>query len=299
MDYTELILRAPAAQAETVSAIAELAADSFYLEDYTDLADCEKNVYFSDELLNKDKSTGIWHLYLDDAAGAEAARSLLNERLQAAGIPHEIAFTCVKGADWENSWKQFYKPFYAASGVLVCPVWERPSPKDGDIVISINPGMAFGSGTHETTRLVIGVLTESIAGGEYLLDMGCGSGIFAIAALKLGAARAVAADISGEAIKMTAENAELNSLSDRLTVMEAHEAERLSGFSIITANIVADVIIGYADFFASALIKGGRLIASGIISGREQETADALSAAGLTLIKGSREKEWNAMVFQK
>lgn len=299
MDYTELILRAPTAEADTVSAIAALAADGFYLEDYSDLLSVEKNVYFSDELLNKDTAFCLWHLYLEKPEQAAAAREYLADRLLAAGIEHEITVADVAGADWENSWKRYYKPFYVAGRVLICPSWEQADPAPGDIVIRIDPGMAFGSGTHETTRLVIEALFESIKGGERVLDMGCGSGILAVTAIKLGAASAVAADISGEALAATTKNAELCGISDSVTVMTAESAERLTGFSVITANIVADVIIAYADFFYRALAEGGILIASGIISGREAETEARLTAAGLKSVKSSSLKEWTAMVFKK
>ncbi len=207
----------------------------------------------------------------------------------------------VQDADWENNWKQYYKPMEIGERLLVIPQWEEADPGDR-APLYLDPGLTFGTGAHATTRLCLTALEGLVRGGERVLDLGCGSGILSVAALGLGAASALAVDIDDKCRTAARENAGLNGIGpDRLDILVGNlltdetVAERIGGgYDLVLANIVADVIIALAPRVRGLLNPGGTFLCSGIIEGRAEEVETALTAAGLTVEERREDNGWYA-----
>jgi ribosomal protein L11 methyltransferase len=200
----------------------------------------------------------------------------------------------VEEADWANAWKAYFKPFRVGRRLLVTPPWESPSLEPGDIPLVIDPGMAFGTGTHPTTQLCLIALEDLMQPGFSVADIGTGSGILAIAAAKLGASQVFANDNDPLAVKIARENAAQNHVSIIVTDDLPEGAHQ-----IVVANILADVIIGLASELIALLEPDGILIASGIIDTRENDVQSALSACGLHFQETRRLGEWVALIFRR
>ena len=206
----------------------------------------------------------------------------------------------VKDEDWSEVWKQFYKPFRAGKSLVVKPTWEPYAPKPGDRVIEIDPGMAFGSGTHETTGMCLELLEEAVHGGERVIDVGTGSGILAIGAALLGAKDVLAIDIDPTAVKVARENVAHNHLEQTVTTLEGNLLEKVDAqCEVCVANIIADVICMFAAPLIEHIVPGGLFICSGIIKEREQDVTGALLAAGYTILDIRRKGEWVAMISRR
>ena len=300
MDWTELVIEVPRAHAQTAESVATALCDGgLYIEDYADL---EQQVWqiahvdlIEQDLLDKPRDVVRIHLYASPEENAAALAEDLRGRLLAAGVQHSLSQAGVRQQDWENAWKQHYHPLEIGARLAVAPSWED-YPGAGRTVLRLDPGMAFGTGTHETTALCLEVLDGAVQGGERMLDVGCGSGILAVAALLLGAQSALAVDIDPMAVRTAAENAQRNGVADHIQVVAGDLAGAASGqYDIITANIVADAILRLAPAIPPLLAPGGLFVASGIIDDRAAEVAAGLAAAGLT-VRATREKNgWVAI----
>ena len=211
----------------------------------------------------------------------------------------------LEDADWENNWKQYYKPMEIGERLLVIPEWESAD-IHGRVPLILNPGLTFGTGSHATTRLCLTELEQRIHGGERVLDLGCGSGILSIAALKLGAASAFACDIDEKCETVAYENAALNGVGrDTYTVRtgdilsdKALQSEIGTGYDVVLANIVADVIIALAPAVRPLLAPDGVFLCSGIIDDRAEEVAEKLRSAGLTILETRSAEGWFSYVCQ-
>ena len=201
---------------------------------------------------------------------------------------------------WTDVWKKYFKPFHAGTHLVVKPTWEPYTPEPEDLIIEIDPGMAFGSGTHETTGMCLSLLEEVISGGEELIDVGTGSGILAIGAALLGAGRVLATDIDPDAVKVAQENVEHNHVEQVVSVQQGNLLDRVSDTcDICVANIISDVIISFAAPLMPHIRPGGLFICSGIVSQRSDEVAEALSAAGYEILRKVTRGEWTAFLSRR
>ena len=217
-----------------------------------------------------------------------------------------LTMDTIQNADWENNWKQYYKPMEIGERLLVIPQWLQEDEKvkrllaQGRVPLVLDPGLTFGTGSHATTRLCLTALESLIHGGEEVLDLGCGSGILSIAALRLGAASAAATDIDDKCLTVAYENAALNGIGkDTYTVLVgdvlsdgAFRARVGGGYDLLVANIVADVIKALAPMARSFLKPRGLFLCSGIIDDRAEEVAQALRAAGLEILETRDAEGW-------
>lgn len=207
----------------------------------------------------------------------------------------------VKEDDWAHNWKKYYKPFRLGEKIVIKPTWEEFSDvKEDDIVIEIDPGMAFGTGTHETTSMCLELIEKYRNGQDRLLDIGCGSGILGISAAKLGIGDVVGVDIDPNAVRVARENVVHNGVSDSVRIEEGNLLDVIHKDSpIIVANIIADVIIGMAPVIPKFLSKDGIFIASGIILDRIEDVKKAVKEEGFTLVEEVVKGEWAALVYTK
>lgn len=205
----------------------------------------------------------------------------------------------VADEDWSENWKKYYKPFRIGSHLVVKPTWEPYEAQPGDQMIELDPGMAFGTGTHETTHMCMQLLEKHLRPGMRVMDVGTGSGILAIAAARLGASDVLAIDIDPNAVKVAKENVALNGVESRVRVVEGDlcKSEAIP-CDLAVANIVADAICMLAGPLTRHLQKGRLLVCSGIIREREQDVRDAAAQAGYTLFDRVEMGEWVALALK-
>jgi ribosomal protein L11 methyltransferase len=239
------------------------------------------------------------------AAGFRSVESLLSdaaERLADIGnhLPigkGTVSFSFVADEDWANGWKKYYHPLRISPRILVCPSWETAAPEAGERVVSLDPGSAFGTGSHETTSLCAERLDALLPPGASVLDLGCGSGILAIIASRLGAGSVEAIDIDPLAVKVAKDNCAINRVAVDVHAGELKDARR-PRYDFVVANIIADVIAALAADVPARLAPGGTFVASGIILEKSDRVLDACRAAGLALVESHRKGDWCAFVFR-
>jgi ribosomal protein L11 methyltransferase len=301
-----------------VAMLDELGIEGAMIENHVPLSEEEIGAMFIDfppELGEDDGSSRVtFYLDADESSSEEREKLLervmlaLEEQKQYADIgPATITAGQTEDIDWINNWKKFFSSFYL-DDILIKPTWEQVKPEDaGRIMIEIDPGISFGTGKHETTQLCIRQLRKYMKEGDRVLDLGCGSGILSIAALKLGAGSVVGTDIDEACLTSTYENFDVNHL-DRLLgtfycgnlIDDAALRETVgSGYDIVVANILADVIIPMAPYIPQRLCPGGICITSGIIDFKEKEVAEALTAAGLSIVEINHQGEWVNITARK
>lgn len=307
MTYSEIVFTVDSKNKEIASDIVGmLNCGGIYIEDYTDLEDdpTVKQVGIVDEaLLEKDKTKVLLHVYADEHTSVEDCIAFVSDRFSSENITYEVEIKHVDEEDYANSWKQYYKPIKIGNRVVIVPEWEPYEKADGEITVTLNPGMAFGTGTHETTSMCIEALQDIVFEGDEVLDIGCGSGILSVTALLCGANRADATDIDRNAVNVAYENAELNGVKDRLHAMEdnilsAESPIRTAGkkYNVVIANIVADVIIEICGFVKTLIKPYGCFVASGIISERLDDVVKAMNDNGLCVAAIHEKRGWNCII---
>ena len=300
MVWTEIKLKIPTARAEEAAGIANMVVPyGLYLEDYSDLEQQAVEIAHIDlideELLQKNRDEAIIHLYLPSNENARESLSFLKERFEAVHIPFQADTDTVDPKDFENNWKKYFKSTDMGRRLCICPSWEQYNTKENRKVLKIDPGAAFGTGTHATTAMCLALLDQFITPNQTVLDIGCGSGILSIAAVLLGAERATGIDIDPVAVKVARENAALNGLSEKTEFLVGNLNEKItSRYSVVCANIVADVIMALAPDVPGLLAPGGRFLCSGIIDSRAEEVRAALLRAGLQITNTVTESNWVA-----
>lgn len=209
-----------------------------------------------------------------------------------AKVEHEKMYE----EDWANTWKQYYKPSKVGEKIVVKPIWEEYEEKEGELVVNLDPGMAFGTGTHETTRMCIQALEKYVKEESTVFDVGCGSGILAIAAAKLGAKLAVGVDLDPVAVESSIENVGYNNLNN-IEILHGNLVEVIDGKAdIVVANILAEIICILTDDVKRVMKDGGVFITSGIIHDRVDMVCEKLEATGFEVIEKNRDGEWNCIV---
>ena len=303
MEWTDIRLTVSKADAEAAEAVATMIAEGgIYIEDYSDIEEQVEQIAHVDlieqELLDKPRDTVIIHMYLEPGASPVETLALIAARMEVAGIPYTSETEGVEQEDWQNGWRKYYHPMDVGQRLAIVPSWQDY--ETDRVKLILDPGLAFGTGGHETTNLCLEVLDERVKGGERVLDIGTGSGILAIAALKLGAAVAEGVDIDPVAVRTAGENAALNGVADKLTVLVGDLSDKASGkYDIITANIVANAIMSLAPAVPGLMADDAVFIASGIIDSRKDEVIAALEAAGLAVLEVKEKRGWECIVCKK
>lgn len=212
----------------------------------------------------------------------------------------EILLTERDEEEWANAWKQYYHPVQISERITICPTWETYEPKEGEQVIQLDPGMAFGTGTHATTSLCLRLLEKHLQPGETVIDVGCGSGILAIAAVKLGSDHVLALDLDPVAVEVSQENVRVNHVADRV---EVRRNDLLKGIDktcdLIVSNILAEVILLFIQDAYRLLPENGRFIVSGIIQDKEDAVYQELRKQGFTIVDQWQEQDWVAFAAVK
>lgn len=306
MDWTEVIVTINADDIERAESIAQMVVPyGIYVEDYRTLEEEAWEIanidLIDEELLNKDRTKGLIHIYISPEENPAEAVAFLSERLNGENIAHTVNTAECKNEDWENNWKDYFKPIKIGEKLLIQPDWLETENEDNRAVLRIEPGLAFGSGTHETTRLCLQTLEKYINSTTKVLDLGCGSGILSVASLLLGAESATGVDIDKLAVKTANENAERNGIDkSRYSFIQGNLTDKVSGkFDVIVANIVADIIILFTKDVASYLKDGGVFITSGIIEIREAEVLAAFEENGFEVIERHELHNWLCFEVKK
>ena len=274
-----------------------------YIEDYSALEQETMEIAHIDlieeSLLEKDRTKGIIHIYINPEENPLESVSFLKERLDASHIEHEITVKDCKVEDWQNNWKQYFHPMPIGEKLLIRPVWIDDYDAGDRKVLDIEPGLAFGSGSHPTTRLCLETLERYVKDGDKVLDIGCGSGILSIASLLLGAKTAFGID--SLAVKTAKENAKQNGFGeDRFTVVKGNLSDNVSGkYNVVVANIVADIIMEFNKNVSYFLEDDGVYITGGIIETREDEVLYSFAQNGFEVVERFENNGWLVFVLKK
>ena len=305
MEYTEIKIYIPTEDTERASNIATMVVPyGIYIEDYSDLEAAAWEIAHIDlideELLEKNREESVIHIYIEEGNNPAEAVSFISERLNSEGISYKIETVGCSEEDWADKWKAFFKPTPVGERLFVRPIWIDEYDAGDRAVLNIEPGAAFGTGTHETTRLCLETLDKIIKDGDTVLDIGCGSGILAIASMLLGAKEGFGVDIDPLAVKTAKENGLMNNFKEpELAFVCGDLADKVTKkYDVVVANIVADIIILFSTQVKAFMKTGAKFIASGIIDTRADEVCLALQNAGLVLKERVEENGWVCLVCE-
>ena len=300
MRWIELCLNTPTEEIdERCEQLSAMGVEGFCIENEEDFQEFLENNhqywdYVDEELANRFAGISRIKCYLADDESGHA----IVARIRTAFGAVELSF--VEDSDWENNWREYYKPIPVGEKLVVVPEWEAV-PDDGRVPLRLDPGLIFGTGSHATTRMCLAALETYAGSGKKLLDLGCGSGILGIGGLVLGSESSTGCDIDPKAPDVAAANAALNGIgSDRFTVYAGDILADVSlrrrlggGYDVVLANIVSDVIIPLSAYVREFMKPKGVFICSGIIEGRQEEVAAAIRSHGLAITAHHREEEWH------
>ena len=305
MDWTEIKIKVGLKDTETAEAIANMVVPyGIYVEDYSQLEKDALEIAHIDlideELVKKDRTVSLIHIYISDEENPLESVEYLKARYVAAGFPFEIVTDSISEAEWADNWKKFFKVTEIGDRLVIRPSWEEYDNKDGRVVLSIDPGAAFGTGTHATTRMCLELLEKYVSEGTTMLDVGSGSGILSIAAALLGAERVDGVDIDPVAVKVAKENAEINGVDAETNFILGNLCDKISGkYDIVCANIVADVIIGLLENVGDFMKDDALFICSGIIDIREDDVKAAFTRKNYNIIAEAECENWRAFVCKR
>ncbi len=305
MNWTEITVAVANKDTDAAAAIANMTVPyGIYIEDYSDLEKGAEEIAHIDlidgELLAKDRETSIIHIYISECDNAAEALEFLKERLTAAGIAYKADTLGVNDSDWNENWKKYFHATEIGERLAIVPSWEKYENKDNRTILQIDPGAAFGTGTHATTSLCLDMLQNYVDSGTEMLDIGCGSGILAVASVLLGAKNAVGVDIDAQSVKTARENAGINGVTDKTEFIVGDLAERVTGkYSVVCANIVADVVIRLLESVKNYMQTDAVLIVSGIIDLREKDVLRAAERYGFAVAEKRYRDNWCAFALKQ
>ncbi len=305
MNWTEITVAVANKDTDAAAAIANMTVPyGIYIEDYSDLEKGAEEIAHIDlidgELLAKDRETSIIHIYISECDNAAEALEFLKERLTAAGIAYKADTLGVNDSDWNENWKKYFHATEIGERLAIVPSWEKYENKDNRTILQIDPGAAFGTGTHATTSLCLDMLQNYVDSGTEMLDIGCGSGILAVASVLLGAKNAVGVDIDAQSVKTARENAGINGVTDKTEFIVGDLAERVTGkYSVVCANIVADVVIRLLESVKNYMQTDAVLIVSGIIDLREKDVLRAAEGYGFAVAEKRYRDNWCAFALKQ
>lgn len=317
MKWTQYTLTTTTEAVDLISCMLdELGVEGIEIEDKVPLTEADKKQMFVDILPDPefDDHVAIVRFYRDPEEDGTQLIEKVKEGLEELRMFVDIGDGSIEKSetediDWINNWKEFWKPFRVEDNIVIKPTWETlEEVKEDDLVIEIDPGIAFGTGSHETTKLCISAVRKYVNESTRLLDVGCGSGILSIIGLKLGAKCATAIDIDEHAVTATLENAEVNHIDmNKYKVMagniiedvKVQEEIGIECYDVVVANILADVIIPLSAEVGKHLVKGGTFITSGIIDMKKEEVREALIRNGFEMVEEHALKDWNCLIARK
>lgn len=299
--WTKLTTKGNVSDLEEISAVMSMLDNGLMIEDYSDFSFNGMYGELVDEtILNADKDKVAVSIFVPEEKPIAEFRAFLQDRFRTLGLSVSIEAEGVSEDDWAENWKKYYKPI-SLGRVTIVPAWESYEAKAGEVIVRMDPGMAFGTGTHETTRLVMRILQDVIAGGERVLDVGTGSGILSICASKLGAKEIFAYDIDPVAVRVAKENA-LADGCDNITVGVSDllaGVDRTAPYGVCVANIVADIILRMLPDIGALLAPGAPLILSGIIAPRKEDVIAAAAKHGFLVEREEQENDWVALLVRR
>ena len=275
-----------------------------YIEDYSHLEQESMEIahidLIDDDLLKKDRTKAIIHIYIDPEENPNEAIAFLTERFNSEKIDYDITISDCAFEDWVNNWKKYFHPMPIGEKLLIRPIWVDDYNADNRKIINIEPGLAFGTGTHSTTKLCLETLEKYIDENSTVLDVGCGSGILSIASLLLGAKSAIGVDIDEIAVKTAIQNGKENGFeSPQYTVLEGNLTDKVNGkFNVVVANIVADIIIMFSENVGNFMTDDAVFITSGIIDSREDDVLAAFNKNNFEVLKRYEDNGWLVFVLK-
>ena len=302
-EWTQVKVTVKLERLDDLVAIMSMVSNNLQIEDYSDidLKTCYGDL-IDESILNADKTIASVSVYLPAERSVAECISFLRERFAASDLEDaKIETVGVNEEDWANSWKAYYKPIKIGERLVIVPAWEKYTPAEGELIVRMDPGMAFGTGTHETTRLVIKLLETYTKEGCRMLDVGTGSGILAICASKLGAGECRAYDIDPMAVRVANENIKDSGLTNITCEVSdlLRQVDKSKPYDLICANIVADIIIRMTPDVGELMHENTVLLASGIILERSNDVVECFEKHGFRIVERLEENGWCGLAVMK
>lgn len=312
MKWTEVLIKVDPQAVEAVTDILYgLGAQGVAIDEPVDVQKLREDElywdYIDEKLLENDtEETKIMAYFSEEETNLPEKIAVIKEKIRNLtefGLSigsGTVELSNVNQEDWESAWKQYFKPVHVTDRIVVKPEWEEYSPQEGEIVIEIDPGMAFGTGTHETTSMCINQIEKNLKSGDTVIDIGCGSGILSMAAVLLGAQRATGVDLDPVAVRVALENVELNNLQDKIEILHGNLTDVIrEKADIVVANIMADIILILLEDVRAFIKDDGLFISSGIIQEKRAAVEARLLEKNFSIVEVETKGEWCAITAQK
>lgn len=312
MKWTEVLIKVDPQAVEAVTDILYgLGAQGVAIDEPVDVQKLREDElywdYIDEKLLENDtEETKIMAYFSEEETNLPEKIAVIREKIRNLtefGLSigsGTVELSNVNQEDWESAWKQYFKPVHVTDRIVVKPEWEEYSPQEGEIVIEIDPGMAFGTGTHETTSMCINQIEKNLKAGDRVIDIGSGSGILSMAAVLLGAEKATGVDLDPVAVRVALENVELNNLQDKIEILHGNLTDVIrEKADIVVANIMADIILILLEDVREFIKDDGLFISSGIIQEKRAAVEARLLEKNFSIVEVETKGEWCAITAQK
>lgn len=312
MKWTEVLIKVDPQAVEAVTDILYgLGAQGVAIDEPVDVERLREDElywdYIDEKLLENDtEETKIMAYFSEEETNLPEKIAVIKEKIRNLtefGLSigsGTVELSNVNQEDWESAWKQYFKPVHVTDRIVVKPEWEEYSPQEGEIVIEIDPGMAFGTGTHETTSMCINQIEKNLKAGDRVIDIGSGSGILSMAAVLLGAEKATGVDLDPVAVRVALENVELNNLQDKIDILHGNLTDLIrEKADIVVANIMADIILILLEDVREFIKDDGMFISSGIIQEKRAAVEARLLEKNFSIVEVETKGEWCAITAQK